>query len=98
MLLVVASCNSNYQEENTSPKLRDITETVYASVKIQPELSYFPQPLRPGIIKKILVKEGDSVLQGQELFQQVRKRSDILLTMWENLESDLRSINENNVA
>jgi len=69
MLLVVASCNSNNQEENTSPKLRDITETVYASVKIQPELSYFPQPLRPGIIKKILVKEGDSVLQGQELFQ-----------------------------
>ncbi len=35
---------------------------------------------------------------GQELFQQVRKKSDILLKMWENLETDLRSINENNVA
>ena len=36
--------------------------------------------------------------QGQELFQQARKRSDILLEMWEFLETDLKSVNENNVA
>ena len=36
--------------------------------------------------------------QGQELFQQVKKRSDILSKMWEILETDLRRVNENNVA
>ena len=35
---------------------------------------------------------------GKELLQQVRKRSDVLLKMWEILETDLKSVNENNVA
>ena len=53
------------------------------------------------LTKDLVIKEqGKYNLtdQGQEHFQQVRKKSDILLKMWENLESDLRSINENNVA
>ena len=36
--------------------------------------------------------------KGQELFRNVRKKSDILLKMWEILEADLRTLNKNNVA
>ena len=68
IILFVTSCNSKDKEEDIKPTLRNITETVYASVKVQPELSYFPQPMRSGIIKEVFVKEGDTVIQGQELF------------------------------
>ena len=53
------------------------------------------------LTKDLVIKEqGKYNLtdQGQELFQQVRKRSEILLEMWEILETDLKSVNENNVA
>jgi multidrug efflux pump subunit AcrA (membrane-fusion protein) len=49
------------------PVLGDITESVYASVTIRPELSYFPQANRSGIIETLLVEEGDLVKKGQAL-------------------------------
>lgn len=54
---------------DVKPTLSDITESVYASVKIRPENSYYPQPTRSGIIKKVFVQEGDLVKKGDILFE-----------------------------
>ncbi|SOE22394.1 Multidrug efflux pump subunit AcrA (membrane-fusion protein) [Spirosomataceae bacterium TFI 002] len=66
-LILAFSCKS--ENEETKPKLNDITESVYASVTISPEVSYFPFTSRAGIIEKIMVQEGDTVSQGQILFK-----------------------------
>lgn len=69
LLICFFSCKNQKTEDTIHPKLMDITETVYASIKIQPAFTYFPQPTRSGIIKEILVKEGDEIKKGQKLFQ-----------------------------
>ena len=69
LFLSFLSCKNQNTENKTKPILTDITETVYASINIKPALSYFPQPIRPGVIKEIWVKEGDEVKKGQKLFQ-----------------------------
>lgn len=48
--------------------MNDITESVYASVSITPKLSYYAYTSRSGIIKKIFVKQGDTIQQNQPLF------------------------------
>lgn len=68
-LIVTISCNNKNNEDVTSPRITDINETVYASIKIEPTSFYFPQPIHSGIIKDILVEEGDEVQKGQKLFQ-----------------------------
>jgi multidrug efflux pump subunit AcrA (membrane-fusion protein) len=69
LFLSFLSCKNQSAENKTKPILTDITETVYASINIKPALSYFPQPIRAGVIKEIWVKEGDEVKKGQKLFQ-----------------------------
>ena len=68
-LLLCLSCTPQTQQDNIKPFVTDITESVYASVFIKPETSYFPQPTRPGVIKHIWVEEGELVQKGQPLFQ-----------------------------
>lgn len=69
LLLSVLACTDAEESDAIKPKITDITESVYASVKVRPEQMYFPQPSRSGIIKSISVKEGDMVEKGQVLFQ-----------------------------
>lgn len=67
--LCLYSCKNKNKGTKISPKVTDITETVYGSIKIRPAISYFPQAIPSGIIKEVLVNEGDKVLKGQILFQ-----------------------------
>lgn len=66
-LVWFTSCTSS-DEQGVSPRLMDITESVYASVSVRPELIYSSQPTRPGIIHEIFVEEGDEVKAGQLLY------------------------------
>lgn len=63
------SCNANSKKERINPAVKNITESVYASVTIKPEFSYYPNPPRAGIIREILVEEGQLVKKGQALFK-----------------------------
>jgi multidrug efflux pump subunit AcrA (membrane-fusion protein) len=65
--LILLACNPSNKRESIKPALTDITESVYASVRLKPKHSYFPQPTRSGIIKEIFVEAGDSVTSGQLL-------------------------------
>lgn len=67
-LVLLASCGSS-KEETIQPERKNITESVYASAIVQPEVTYFPQPVYSGIINKIMVQEGDSVEVGSVLFE-----------------------------
>lgn len=67
--LFLFSCKQENTDENIKAELSNITESVYASVKIKPNVTYYPQSSRSGIIKKIFVKENQEVKEGQELFK-----------------------------
>lgn len=69
IILISFSCQNDSKKNEIKPKRSNITESVYASVKITPEISYSPQPLRSGIIDEIFVNEGDLVKKEQILFQ-----------------------------
>jgi multidrug resistance efflux pump len=68
-ILLIVSCNHQGNENQINPKKSNITESVYASVKVTPEVTYNPQPLHSGIIDTIFVKEGSLVRKDQVLFQ-----------------------------
>lgn len=68
LLILLASCK-NTNKNSISPKFQDITESVYASVKVHPYNSYFVQSLANGIIEEIYIEEGCSVKKGDVLFK-----------------------------
>lgn len=59
---VLVSCGK--KAEQTSPKNTSLTESVYASITVQPQDMYNVFTTMPGIIDKIYVKDGDSVRIG----------------------------------
>ena len=67
ILLFALACNK--KKEEFTPQLRDITESVYASVKICPLESYLIYANKTGIIDHIYVDEDDSVEMNQLLFK-----------------------------
>lgn len=67
--LAMISCSGKSDKSEIKPLQSNITESIYASVKITPEFSYQVQTIRPGIIDSILVKEGDLVEEAQLMFQ-----------------------------
>lgn len=67
-VLLFFGCNAENSSDRVKPVLSDITESVYASVTVRPEISYFPQSLNTGILQEIAVAEGDTVQEGQLLF------------------------------
>jgi multidrug efflux pump subunit AcrA (membrane-fusion protein) len=69
VIFVISSCNHQGSENQIKPKKSNITESVYGSVKITPEVYYNSQPLRSGIIDSIFIKEGELVKKDQILFQ-----------------------------
>lgn len=69
LALIFFSCGSQHKKDKIKPVLSNITESVYASLTVRPEATYFPQSNRSGIIEEIYVEEGEIVRKGQILFQ-----------------------------
>jgi len=61
------SCSGN--KEKTNPIKRDITESVYSSVTIQPDSLYQVYSIVAGILDKNLVEEGDLVSKNKPISQ-----------------------------
>jgi len=55
------------REDGLQPQITDITESVYASVTVEPKDLYNVYPSAPGILDSLLIAEGDSVVKGQLL-------------------------------
>jgi len=62
------SCQGKKLENELRPTMSNITESVYASVKVKPDNSYYAQSTQSGIIDKIYVEEGDMVKMNDILF------------------------------
>ena len=61
------SCNQN--RKTIQPKYRELTESVYASVTVQPDSLYQVYAIVSGILDKNLVEEGDTVVKEQNIIQ-----------------------------
>ncbi|MEQ8924656.1 MAG: efflux RND transporter periplasmic adaptor subunit [Fulvivirga sp.] len=66
-LILFFSCTRN--EKSATPSLKQITESVYASVTIEPDSLYEVHSIVSGIIAKILVEEGDEVAVDQSIVE-----------------------------
>jgi HlyD family secretion protein len=65
--LVLQSCTEN--KDKILPVERSLTESVYASVTVQPDSLYQAFATVSGILDKNMVQEGDIILEGQSLLQ-----------------------------
>ncbi|MGW9685777.1 efflux RND transporter periplasmic adaptor subunit [Flagellimonas sp. 2504JD1-5] len=65
--LILAGCGNG--DGKILPKKTKITESVYASVTIQPDSLYQAYAIVAGILDKNLVEEGDIVEKGQSILQ-----------------------------
>ena len=74
--LSLISCQHRDAKTEVKPQRRNITESVYASVKVSPETAYYVQSVRNGIIDRIYIKEGELVKEDQLLVQIVAPVSD----------------------
>ena len=66
-LLLLAGCGG--EDETIRPEVRSITESVYASVTIEPKDLYSVYAAAPGILDTLFVQEGQRVSAGQKLAQ-----------------------------
>ncbi|WP_040495335.1 efflux RND transporter periplasmic adaptor subunit [Fulvivirga imtechensis] len=67
VVFTFASCNND--DQRIQPKVGSITESVYASVTLQPEGLYSAYAAASGIVAEIYVKEGDAVQRGGRIMQ-----------------------------
>lgn len=67
LLVFLYSCSS--REKLIQPQMRKLTEAVYASGTLQPENEYKVVSTTDGYLEKAFVSEGDTVQNGQLLFQ-----------------------------
>lgn len=63
----MVSCSKN--TDQIHPEKRDLTESVYSSITIQPDSLYQVHAIVAGILDKNLVEEGDLVSKGNALLQ-----------------------------
>lgn len=75
LLTFTTSCNNT--REKVSPVLQEITESVYASGVVKSRSQYQVFSAVNGIIKEIMVDEGDTVSIGQPLFKIFNKTSEL---------------------
>jgi len=69
-ILILTCCFScSKQSEKIQPQEQDLTESVYASVTIQPDNIYEVYAIVSGILDANLVEEGDFVIKDQSLIQ-----------------------------
>ncbi len=74
-ILIIWGCKKN--QDTTQPIVKDITESVYASGKIKAAEQYAVFPTVNGILRKALVKPGDTVKKGSALFLLDNRTSDL---------------------
>ncbi|MGZ5133863.1 MAG: efflux RND transporter periplasmic adaptor subunit [Flavitalea sp.] len=67
LLVILAGLSCRQQVPTTQPITKDITQSVYASGTIKSKNQYAVFPATTGIIKTVLIKEGDEVQKGQAL-------------------------------
>jgi HlyD family secretion protein len=75
LLLLVSSCNTD--EGTIHPEYKTLTESVYASVTIQPDSLYQAYSIVAGILDKNLVNEGDSIIKNQTLLQIINSTPEV---------------------
>jgi multidrug efflux pump subunit AcrA (membrane-fusion protein) len=68
LTIFICSCQLGDQIVQVKPIQRDVTESIYASIKIIPYETYYPQTSISGVIESINVKIGDQVKKGDVLF------------------------------
>lgn len=67
-IIILSFFSCNRKTETISPKIKNITESVYASGMILSQNQYEVYPKENGIVNNISIKEGDYVKIGQLLF------------------------------
>lgn len=65
LTLALFSCTS--EPEKTHPEVEELVISVYASVLVQPENLYAVYPEASGVIERLYIQEGDTLLEGQLL-------------------------------
>ena len=75
VLMLLASCKNS--DEKVSPKVQDITESVYASGVVKSKRQYQVFSTVNGIVKEILVDEGDTVRVGEPLMKIFNRTSEL---------------------
>ncbi len=67
LISICFSCND--KQEKINPIKRDLTESVYSSVTVQPDSLYQVYAIVAGILDKNLVEEGDLVSKDKPIIQ-----------------------------
>jgi multidrug efflux pump subunit AcrA (membrane-fusion protein) len=67
LVFFIFSCSN--RNNGIKPELKEVTESVYASVVIQPDSLYQAYAIVSGILDSNIVEEGDLVEKGQSLIQ-----------------------------
>ena len=69
VLLLISYFSCGNKQDKINPIKRDLTESVYSSVTIQPDSLYQVYSIVAGILDKKLVEEGDLVKKDQPIIQ-----------------------------
>ena len=69
VFIIILSFSCNDKQEKINPIKRDLTESVYSSVTIQPDSLYQVFSIVAGILDKNLVEEGELVIKDQPIIQ-----------------------------
>ena len=69
VLLLISCFSCANKQEKINPIKRDLTESVYSSVIVQPDSLYQVYSIVAGILDKNLVEEGDLVTTGKPIIQ-----------------------------
>lgn len=102
VVLILSSCNK--AKESTKPVIGMITETVYASGIVKSKNQYQVHSTVSGLIREILVKEGDTVRKGDPLFVLLNETSKLnahnaeLAAAYADLKANAYKLDEAQVA
>ncbi|MES2556794.1 MAG: efflux RND transporter periplasmic adaptor subunit [Bacteroidota bacterium] len=98
LLLLLVGCSG--EQEVLKPSVETITESIYASGVIKSEDQYQVFATVNGIVEKVFVEEGDTVVTGQPLFslanaiQQLNNENATLTASFYDLNANQEKIND----
>ncbi|MDH4471399.1 MAG: efflux RND transporter periplasmic adaptor subunit [Fluviicola sp.] len=98
LLLLLVGCSG--EQEIVKPSVETITESIYASGVIKSEDQYQVFATVNGIVEKVFVEEGDTVVMGQPLFslanaiQQLNNENALLTASFYDLNANQEKIND----